>query len=229
MKYQSDKGGNIASAHAAADTPSLRDIVFNELGDLVTKHPEEVNFALNSSGTDVGKSTDPATLVNAIYNDARKNPRMLRNLSYLMLNKNGINTYQHDFGHMASGINEGLKSITIPNQPRYHNAGAGIGDIIGGVMQGVTQLGGQAMQMVQQKRDPGAKDREAMLALVQQKQQNKHDEKLGATQSSSKTLMIVAGAAVVLTVIVVGAILLSSRSGGNNNSGGGTGTGTVAK
>jgi len=55
MVYLNDRGSNIANAKSAEDTPSLRDIVFNEMGDLIAHRPDEVNYALNAAGVNVGE------------------------------------------------------------------------------------------------------------------------------------------------------------------------------
>ena len=175
MRYLDDKGGNIANAKASEDYPSLRDIVFNEMGDLIADSGDEVNYALNASGVNVGDSVEPKVLVDAIYDNGKKNKQMVKNLAYLLVRKNGIDTYQNDWGNIVSGVMEGVKGIA-----------------------------GTVGETIQSKRDPGAKTRQQLLDLIAQKQQNKHEAALVQSKSSTKTVLIIVGGLVTITVVIGG-------------------------
>lgn len=175
MKYLDDKGGNLANAKAADDTPSLRDIVFNEMGDLIADNGDEVNYALNAAGVNVGDSTEPKVLVDAIYDNARKNNQVVKNISYLLVRKNGIDTYQNDWGNIVSGVMDGVKGIA-----------------------------GTVGETIQAKRDPGAKSRQQLLDMIAQKQQQKHELAVAQSKNSTKVVLIIVGSLIAVTVVAGG-------------------------
>lgn len=183
MIYLSDQGGNLANAKAAEDFPSLRDIVFNEMGDLIADNGDEVNYALNAAGVNVGDSTEPKVLVDAIFDNGRKNNQMVKNISYLLVKKNGIDTYQNDWGNIVSGVMDGVKGIA-----------------------------GTVGETIQAKRDPGAKTRAQLLDLISQKQTQKHEMALAKDKNSSKVVFIIVGSLVAVTFIAGGLYWYSQKS-----------------
>lgn len=80
---------NLTGATNGRDNSLADSVVLNEMANIIAKSPSAVIAAINESGIPIKKDANASTIVNSIFKKGKNNDRLHKNLSKLVMLKNG--------------------------------------------------------------------------------------------------------------------------------------------